>query len=86
MAQNNLSVSIVVSFLKHYGVRHLVLSPGTRNIPFVTTVENDPFFKCYSVVDERNAAFFALGLPRRLAKPWGWHVRAERRSLTTFLE
>ena len=62
MVQNNLSVSIVVSFLKHYGVRKLVLSPGMRNIPFVTTVETDPFFECHSVVDERNAAFFALGL------------------------
>ena len=71
MAQNNLSVSIVVSFLKHYGVRHLVLSPGTRNIPFVTTVENDPFFKCYSVVDERNAAFFALGLSQETGEAVG---------------
>ena len=65
MAQNNLSVSIIVAFLKHYGVRKLVLSPGTRNIPFVTTVEADPFFECHSVVDERNAAFFALGLSQQ---------------------
>lgn len=65
MAQNNLSVSIIVAFLKHYGVRKLVLSPGTRNIPLVSTVEADPFFECHSVVDERNAAFFALGLSQQ---------------------
>ena len=71
MVQNNLSVSIVVSFLKHYGVRKLVLSPGTRNIPFVTTVETDPFFECHSVVDERNAAFFALGLAQQSGEAVG---------------
>ena len=71
MVQNNLSVSIVVAFLKHYGVRKLVLSPGTRNIPFVTTVETDPFFECFSVVDERNAAFFALGLAQQSGEAVG---------------
>ena len=71
MAQNNLSVSIVVSFLKHYGVRKLVLSPGTRNIPLVVAVETDSFFECYSVVDERNAAFFALGLAQQTGEVVG---------------
>lgn len=65
MKSNNLSVSILVEFLKHYGVRRLVLSPGMRNIPFVAAVETDPFFECHSVVDERNAAFFALGLAQQ---------------------
>ena len=71
MVQNCLSVSIVVDYLKHYGVRKLVLSPGMRNIPFVTVVEVDPFFECYSVVDERNAAFFALGLSQQSGEPVG---------------
>lgn len=71
MAKNNLSVSILIAYLKHYGVRKLVLSPGMRNIPFVTTVEVDPFFECYSVVDERNAAFFALGLSQKSGEPVG---------------
>ena len=53
---------ILIALLKNYGINQLVLSPGMRNIPFVSEVEIDPFFECYSVVDERNAAFFALGL------------------------
>jgi len=65
MVQNNLCVTLTVEFLKHYGIRRLVLSPGTRNIPFVTTVEVDPYFECYSAVDERSAAFFALGMAQR---------------------
>ncbi|MBP5288828.1 MAG: 2-succinyl-5-enolpyruvyl-6-hydroxy-3-cyclohexene-1-carboxylic-acid synthase [Clostridia bacterium] len=61
--------SILMNLLAQYGVKHLVLSSGARNIPFVSTVENDPRFTCYSVVDERNAAFFALGISQKLNEP-----------------
>lgn len=71
MIQNNLSVSIIIDYLKHYGIRKFVLSPEMRNIPFVTTIEVDPFFECFSVVDERNAAFFALGLSQQAGEPVG---------------
>lgn len=47
----------------------MVLSAGTRNIPFVQSVENDPFFTCYSVVDERSAAYMALGISLKLNEP-----------------
>lgn len=57
-----ISNNILIKFLKHYGVRKLVLSSGTRNIPFVSSVEVDDDFECFSVVDERNAAFFGMGL------------------------
>lgn len=60
---------IIISLLKQNNIRHLVLSAGTRNIPFVQSVENDPFFICYSVVDERSAAYMALGLSLRLNEP-----------------
>ena len=60
---------IIISLLKQNNIKHLVLSAGTRNIPFVQSVENDPFFICYSVVDERSAAYMALGLSARLNEP-----------------
>lgn len=56
------NVKIVVALLKLYSIRHIVISPGGTNIPFVHAVQNDPFFKCYSVVDERSAMYFAIGL------------------------
>lgn len=56
------NVRIVVSLLKEYGIHHIVLSPGGTNIPVVQAVQDDPFFKCYSVVDERSAMYFAIGL------------------------
>lgn len=56
------NVKIVVALLKLYSIRHIVISPGGTNIPFVHAVQKDPFFKCYSVVDERSAMYFAIGL------------------------
>lgn len=61
--------NILVNLLHKYGVRNLVLSSGTRNIPFVSEVETDQRFRCFSVVDERNAAFFALGISQKLQEP-----------------
>ncbi|MCF2738868.1 thiamine pyrophosphate-binding protein, partial [Bacteroides caecigallinarum] len=53
---------IVISLLKKHNIRHIVLSPGGSNIPITQGVQNDSFFKCYSVVDERSAMYFAIGL------------------------
>ena len=62
MSNSYLSNKLLIELLKKYGIKKLVLSSGARNIPFVTKVENDKDFECFSVIDERNAAFFALGL------------------------
>ena len=56
------NVRIVVSLLKQYNIRILVLSPGGTNIPLVQAVQEDTFFTCYSVPDERSAMYFAIGL------------------------
>lgn len=53
---------IVIALLKKHNIRYIVLSPGGSNIPIVQGVQQDPFFKCYSVVDERSAMYFAIGL------------------------
>lgn len=60
---------ILISLLKQYGIRKLVLSPGTRNSPFCHSVENDSDFTCYSIVDERSAAYFALGIAESSGEP-----------------
>ena len=52
-----------------YGIKHCVLSAGSRNVPFVHSIEEDPDFHCYSVVDERSAGYFALGLAQELNEP-----------------
>lgn len=63
------SYQIIIALLKEYGINQCVLSAGARNVPFVHSVEEDPFFTCYSVVDERSAGYFALGLAQQTGKP-----------------
>lgn len=63
------SYQILIALLKKYGVKHCVLSAGSRNVPFVHSVEEDPYFHCYSVVDERSAGYYALGLAQELNEP-----------------
>lgn len=60
------SNDILIKFLKKHDIHKLVLSSETRNIPFVSSVENDEWFECFSVVDERNAA---LGLAQQSDEP-----------------
>lgn len=62
-------VQILISLLKQFNIRHIVLSPGTRNTALAGSIENDEFFQCYSIVDERSAAYFALGLSEALEVP-----------------
>lgn len=63
------SYQTIIALLKEYGIRRCVLSAGSRNVPFVHSVEEDPFFECYSVVDERSAGYFALGLAQESGEP-----------------
>ena len=63
------SISILIALLKEHNIRHIVISPGSRMRDFLLSVEEDPFFKCYSVVDERSAAYFAIGVAQELNEP-----------------
>lgn len=54
---------------KAKNIKHIVISPGSRNAPLTIGFNADPFFKCYSIVDERAAGFFALGIAQQLSEP-----------------
>jgi 2-succinyl-5-enolpyruvyl-6-hydroxy-3-cyclohexene-1-carboxylate synthase len=60
---------IVLALLKAHNIKHIVTSPGATNIPIVQGVQSDPFFTCYSIVDERSAMYFAIGLYLELGVP-----------------
>ena len=51
------------------GVTQIVISPGSRNAPLTIGFVNNPEFVCYSIADERCAAFFALGIAQQTGKP-----------------
>jgi len=55
--------------IKGIGVRHVILAPGSRNAPLIQLFTADKNFKCHSVVDERSAAYVALGMARQLKEP-----------------
>lgn len=59
----------VIQLCKAKGIKHIILSPGSRNAPLTIGFSHDPFFKCYSIVDERCAAFFALGIAQKILEP-----------------
>lgn len=60
---------ILISLLKQHGVRKIVASPGTTNICLVGSLQSDPYFEIYSSVDERSAAFIAVGLAAESGEP-----------------
>ncbi len=51
------------------GIASVVISPGSRNAPLTIGFTLNSNFKCYSIVDERCAAFFALGMAQQSQKP-----------------
>lgn len=63
------NVQLLVSTLQAYGIKHIVLSPGSRNAPLIHTFEQHPFFECHLIIDERSAAYFALGIIQKLRTP-----------------
>lgn len=66
---NSNNIDLVVALLKSNNISDLVISPGGTNIPIVKMVQSDDFFHCYSVVDERSAAYVAIGIYLQKRKP-----------------
>lgn len=63
------ATQIVLSLLKSHGINKVVVSPGTTNIALVGSMQYDSFFKLYSSVDERSAAYMACGLSYESGEP-----------------
>lgn len=59
----------LIEHCKAKGLKNIVISPGSRNAPLTISFTENPYFNCFSIVDERCAAFFALGMAKQLNKP-----------------
>lgn len=69
MYTDDKNAQVVLALLKKYGIRKIVVSPGTTNVPIARSVEQDDYFEVYSMVDERGAAYFAGGLAFASGEP-----------------
>lgn len=51
------------------GITTIIISPGSRNAPLTIGFVSNPAFQCYSIADERAAAFFGLGIAQQTKQP-----------------
>lgn len=63
------NAQIVIALLKAHGIRKVIANPGTTNIAFVGSVQNDPWFQVFSGVDERHSAYMAVGMAQESSEP-----------------
>jgi 2-succinyl-5-enolpyruvyl-6-hydroxy-3-cyclohexene-1-carboxylate synthase len=59
----------IIEILRAKGITNIVISPGSRNAPLTIGFVHNTEFTCYSIADERSAAFFALGMAQQINKP-----------------
>lgn len=63
------SIQILAYLLKEYGIFDIIISPGSRNAPLAVHFSEMEELNCYSIVDERSAAFVAMGMAKSSKKP-----------------
>lgn len=62
-------VGVFVDELWRSGLRHVVICPGSRSTPLAMTFAAHAGMRVWMHIDERSAAFFALGMAKRLNQP-----------------
>ncbi len=69
MYPKNKLAQLIISACDYFAIDTVVVSPGSRNAPLTIGFSNHPNIEALSVVDERCAAFFALGIAQQTQKP-----------------
>lgn len=62
MSSSHPAAAVLAAVLAEQGVRHAVVSPGSRNAPLVIALHHQPDIDVRVSIDERAAAHHALGL------------------------
>ncbi|MEM1221160.1 MAG: 2-succinyl-5-enolpyruvyl-6-hydroxy-3-cyclohexene-1-carboxylic-acid synthase [Verrucomicrobiota bacterium] len=72
LARSNLNSAwgaLTIEVLARLGLEKIVISPGSRSTPLTIAAARNAKIEAIPVLDERSAAFFALGLAKRTHKP-----------------
>ncbi|MCS7019191.1 MAG: 2-succinyl-5-enolpyruvyl-6-hydroxy-3-cyclohexene-1-carboxylic-acid synthase [Cytophagales bacterium] len=69
MRYSHFPILDIATICAHLGVQQAVISPGSRNAPLTIAFVRHPKIQCYSISDERAAAFIALGMAQQSGKP-----------------
>jgi len=68
MTSDKKNISLLADIFVKSGLSDIVISPGSRNAPIITSFANRKGVNAFSIVDERSAAFFALGIALKTKK------------------
>ena len=68
MISEKAGIQNLVEICVQKGIENIVISPGSRNAPLILFFSKHPGIECLSIVDERSAAFFALGIAQQSKK------------------
>lgn len=63
------NTQIVLALLKANGIRKVIANPGTANVAFVGSVQNDTWFEVFNGIDERHSAYMAVGMASECGEP-----------------
>lgn len=66
---NTLWASILVETLQRLGLRTAIICPGSRSTPLTVAFAQHSMIEAVPILDERSAAFFALGTAKRTGLP-----------------
>ncbi|MBX2973451.1 MAG: 2-succinyl-5-enolpyruvyl-6-hydroxy-3-cyclohexene-1-carboxylic-acid synthase [Flavobacteriales bacterium] len=69
MTSDHFAASELARLCAAKGVKYAVISPGSRSAPLVIAFTQQEGIECLRVIDERSAAFFALGMAQQLHAP-----------------
>lgn len=69
MITDDKTTQYLIAMLKAYKINKIVASPGMQNAGFNLIVQDNSFFECHSVIDERSAAYVASGMAYETNEP-----------------
>jgi len=71
MTEFKRSIVNIAEICSQKKISDIIVSPGSRSAPLTLAFLRHPKLKCRTIVDERSAAFIALGLAQQTQKPVG---------------